>query len=130
MIVVDSSVWIAHLRNQWEDAAVQRFIAIEDPNDIVVGDVVLLEVLQGARNEKHARLLERWLREFEIVPMLGADQAVRAAQNYRTLRSRGITVRKPNDLIIASFCMERGYRLLHRDRDFLPIAKHLGLKLA
>ncbi|MBY3180767.1 PIN domain nuclease [Rhizobium sp. 25PS6] len=129
MIVVDSSVWIAHLRGV-ESAARWRLQNIEDPLDIVVGDLILLEVLQGARNERHASVIEESLRQFTVSPMLGDSLAVKAARNYRLLRERGITVRKTIDVIIGTFCIEEGYALLHDDRDFDPMTEHLGLKIA
>ena len=61
--------------------------------------------------------------------MLDPDLAVRAARNVRALRGRGITVRKTMDIIIGTFCIERGHQLLHEDRDFLPMARHLGLRV-
>ncbi|MBB3609132.1 PIN domain nuclease [Rhizobium sp. BK602] len=131
MIVVDSSVWIALLR-ETEAKAVDRLrslIAAGPPN-ILVGDLILVEILQGARNEHHAALIERNLRQFTIRPMLNDALAVKAARNYRTLRKRGITVRKTIDVIIGTFCIEEDHLLLHDDRDFDPMAEHLGLQLA
>jgi predicted nucleic acid-binding protein len=93
MIVVDSSVWIAHLRDM-QIPAVAKLRGIIDPLDIIVGDVVLLEVLQGARDDVHAAAIERNLRQFEIAAMVDEGQAVRAARYYRLLRDRGITIRK------------------------------------
>lgn len=130
MIVVDSSVWIETLRNA-DTAAVRKLLALaSDDAGILIGDLILLEVLQGARDTPHAARIERNLRRFPIATMLDADLAVRAAQNYRFLRSRGITVRKTADLIIGTFCMARDHLLLHNDRDFEPMAAHLGLQLA
>ena len=129
IVVVDSSVWIALLRGQETDR-VRRLRAIEPPDQIVVGDLILLEVLQGARDEAHAARIEQNLRQFPIEPMLGAPLAVRAAEHARTLRRRGISLRKTIDLIIGTFCLDRGYALLHADRDFDPMVAHLGLRLA
>lgn len=130
MIVVDSSVWIANLRDLDTDC-VRRLRAIDHAEEpVLVGDLILLEVLQGARDEQHAARIERSLRQFPIQPMLDADLAVRAAGNVRALRARGITARKTIDIIIGTFCIERGHRLLHDDRDFVPMAAHLGLQFA
>jgi predicted nucleic acid-binding protein len=60
--------------------------------------------------------------------MLDDELAVRAARHYRTLRERGTTIYKTIDLIIATFCIERGHQLLHEDRDFDRIAAHLNLQ--
>jgi predicted nucleic acid-binding protein len=126
MIVVDSSVWIANLRNL-DSAAVQKLRSLSNPREIIVGDIVLLEVLQGARDERHAAIIEQSLRQFEIQSMLGEIIAVQAAQNYRRLREQGVTVRKAADLIIGTFCIEGGHLLLHEDRDFDAMAEWLGL---
>ncbi len=129
MIVVDSSVWIANLRDR-DTAAVRRLRQLRDHEQIIVGDLILLEVLQGARDDLQAVRIEYGLRRFDVVPMLDDTLAVRAAANYRLLRSRGITVRKTVDLIIGMFCIERDHQLLHDDRDFDPMVEHLGLRLA
>lgn len=131
MIVVDSSVWIANLRGL-DIAAVRklRALAEDDDNQLLIGDLILLEVLQGARDEGHAARIERSLRRFPIEPMLDASLAVQAARNYRTLRGQGITVRKTIDMIIGTFCLAKGHSLLHDDRDFRPMTTHLGLQVA
>jgi predicted nucleic acid-binding protein len=97
---------------------------------VVVGDVVLLEVLQGARDDRHARAVETQLRRFDIVSMLDDRLAAAAASHYRQLRARGITLRSSADLIIGTWCIVNRVPLLHDDRDFDPMAAHLGLKLA
>ena len=129
MIVVDSSVWIGQLR-QSGSHAVDKLESIRNPTStILVGDLILLEILRGARDDRNAVRIERELRVFRIVQMLDRAIAVKAASNYRMLRSRGITVRKTTDLIIATFCVERGHTLLHDDRDFDAFASHLGLAI-
>ncbi len=130
MIVVDSSVWIAQLRGQ-ATAPVQRLRAlVADADDrVLIGDLILLEILQGARDDAHAARIERALRAFAIAPMLDPTIAVQAARNYRLLRARGITVRKTIDMIIGTFCLVGGHALLHDDRDFDPMAEHLGLRI-
>ena len=127
MIVVDSSVWIDHLNGQ-VTPEVQRLRALVGHAAILVGDLILLEVLQGLRDERQAALVERALRRFEVAAMLGPDLASQAAANYRLLRRSGVTVRKTADLVIGTFCIERGHALLHSDRDFLPMQVHLGLR--
>lgn len=129
MIVVDTSVWVAHFRGE-RSAAVVKLREIADPNDIIVGDLVLLECLQGARDDAHAGRIEGALAAFQIEAMLDATLAVEAARLYRRLRMRGITPRKMVDMIIAAFCIRRGYTLLHQDRDFDPMVEHLGLRAA
>ena len=96
-------------------------------DEIVLGDLMLCEVLQGVDGEREAREVEGLLRRFEIVPMAGEAIAVAAARNYRSLRGRGITIRKTIDLLIGTWCIENRLPLLHNDSDFRPMARHLGL---
>ncbi|HEY1453580.1 MAG TPA: PIN domain nuclease [Roseiarcus sp.] len=128
MILVDTSVWIAHLRGLRTQATTKLEAAAEQ-EPLLIGDLILLEVLQGARDEAHAARIERGLRQYEIVPLLGPDLAPRVARNYRTLRDLGVTIRKTADLIIGTFCIEHHHRLLHDDQDFSLMQQHLGLKV-
>jgi predicted nucleic acid-binding protein len=96
-------------------------------DEIIVGDLMLCEVLQGLDSERSARTVEALLRRFEIVPMAGDVIAVAAAQNFRSLRRRGVTIRKTIDLLIGTWCIENRRPLLHNDSDFRPMARHLGL---
>lgn len=129
MILADSSVWIAHLRGHRTPATATLAAAIR-ADELLVGDVILLEILQGARDEIQARRLERALLDYPLVSLLDPDLALRAATNYRRLRALGVTIRKTVDLVIGTFCIERGHRLLHADRDFEPMQRHLGLMTA
>lgn len=129
MIFVDSSVWIAHLRGH-QTPATAKLEAAASSEPLLIGDLILLEILQGARDEVHAARIERSLRRYAVVPLLNANLASRAARNYRKLRSLGITIRKTADIIIGTFCIEHGHVLLHDDRDFAPMEEHLGLLVA
>ena len=128
MVVVDSSVLIDFL-NGYITPTVDRLRALVRRETLLVGDIVLCEVLKGARGDAHARLLERELGQFEWVRMLDARIAMAAADNYRRLRSKGLTVYKTIDLVIGTYCIVHQHSLLHCDRDFDPMEHHLGLKV-
>ena len=128
MIVVDSSVWISYLRGNFGPQTAKLERAGRERR-IIVGDLVLLEILRGARDEDHASSLARWMSAFRQEAMLGPDLAREAAARYRDLRGLGITVRKTADLVIANFCVSRGYALLHQNRDFDLMAGPLGLTI-
>jgi predicted nucleic acid-binding protein len=89
VILVDTSVWISHFRRE-NSAAVVKLRELGQQTPLLVGDYILLEVLQGARDEAHAARLERELRRLEVVSMLDPDMAARAAHNYRRLRALGL----------------------------------------
>jgi predicted nucleic acid-binding protein len=129
MIVVDSSVWIDFFngRSTPKTDQLRGFLGAQD---ILVGDLILCEVLQGFKSDSDALVARDALLSFTIVTMVGREIALRAAENYRSLRGRGITVRKTMDLLIATFCIEGRHQLLHSDRDFEPISQLLGLQLA
>ena len=126
MIVVDSSVWIDFLNGR-HLAHVRKLRTRLGTEEIIIGDLMLCEVLQGLENEAAAQAVEGFLRRFDIVSMAGDAIAVVAARNFRYLRRRGITVRKTIDLLIGTWCIENCVPLLHNDRDFVPMARHLGL---
>jgi predicted nucleic acid-binding protein len=127
MTLVDSSVWINHF-NQVAGLAVDRLRELVTEGPLLVGDLILCEVLQGFRSEAQAQLVLRALSQYQLVTLSSPELAIKAAANYRRLRSRGITIRKTIDLIIGTFCIERGHALLHSDRDFLPMERYLGLR--
>jgi hypothetical protein len=127
VIVVDSSVWIDLLRSR-ETNSVVKLQSMFDQEPLLVGDLVLCEVLQGLRDDAQARHVEQLLRQFVVVPLCDRDLATNAAANYRFLRSQGVTIRNTIDMIIGTFCIERGHTLLHSDRDFEPMERLLGLR--
>jgi predicted nucleic acid-binding protein len=126
VIFVDSSVWIDFF-NKVDNEQTQKLRRIRSIEDILVGDVVMYEVLRGARSDIHARRLEREFRHFRIEPVLSPETAVRAAAHCRALRSLGVTIRKDADIMIGTYCLHHGHALFHRDRDFRPMVEHLGL---
>lgn len=129
MIVVDSSVWIDFF-NGFDTAEVGRLRSYLGQSEIIIGDLILCEVLQGFDTEREVAQARHALRDVRIVAMVGPRIALKSAENYRTLRRRGVTVRKTIDLIIATYCIENGHALLHADRDFAPLTEHLGLIVA
>jgi predicted nucleic acid-binding protein len=126
VIVVDTTVWIDFLNGR-NAPYVKHLRGLLGTSEIVIGDLMLCEVLQGLQNERVAQEVESLLRGFDIVSMAGDAIAVAAARNFRSLRSRGITIRKTIDLFIGTWCIENRLPLLHNDRDFRPMALYLGL---
>jgi predicted nucleic acid-binding protein len=117
LILIDTSVWIDFLngRNARHVTILRAALGEEE---IIVGDLMLCEVLQGLNNERKAGEVEALLRSFEIVSMVGDAIAVAAARNFRALRRRGVTVRKTIDILIGTWCIENQTPLLHNDSEF------------
>lgn len=129
MILVDSSVWIDYFRSA-DTPQVSLLDSLLGRSPLAVGDLIAAEVLQGVRDEREFKWVKKTLDAFEHIDLAGYELAVKASENYRTLRALGITVRKTIDTLIATRCIEDRLTLLHADRDFLPFAQHLGLKVA
>ncbi len=129
MIVVDTSVWIDFF-NGVSSPEVERLDGLLGVTPLAIGDLILVEVMQGFRNERDVATARQLFRSLALLPMLGGSNAWKAAENYRQLRSRGITVRKTIDGIIATACIEANLPLLFSDRDFVPYVEHLGLEAA
>jgi predicted nucleic acid-binding protein len=128
MVIVDTTVWIDYLRGTensetvWLDGALTR-------QRLGLIDLVLCEVLQGIRDPNMFIKVRDELLTFHLFQTGGKDLAITSALNYRKLSDRGYTVRRTIDCLIASFCLEAGHELLHRDRDFDPFEKALGLRV-
>ncbi|CAD5374101.1 Ribonuclease VapC [Rubrivivax sp. A210] len=129
MLVVDSSVWIDFFAGHPSPARqTLRRLLYEGELRIVVPDLVLFEVLRGFRHEREYRQARTLMETLSIEPVAGTEIAIEAAQHYRSLRAGGVTVRSALDVLIATFCIERGYALLHRDRDFDVFERLRGLR--
>ncbi|MGO8955481.1 MAG: PIN domain nuclease [Rhodomicrobium sp.] len=126
MILADSSVWIDYFNGRISNET-DLLDGLLGQQLVLTGDLILAEVLQGFRHEKDYRIALRLFESIEIRNLGGRDIAVRAAQNYRALRAKGITPRKTIDMIIATYCIAHGLPLLHADRDFDVAETELGL---
>ena len=129
MIVVDSSVWIDFFHGV-NIPEVERLDGLLGVTPLAIGDLVLVEVMQGFRTDQDVATARQLFRSLALLPMLGGSNAWKAAENVRQLRRKGITVRKTVDGIIATACIEANLPLLFSDRDFQPYVEHLGLELA
>ena len=129
MVIADTSVWVDFLRGT-RAAHCERMALLLDDQSIALCDRVLQEVLQGVRNEREFGTLSTRLLALPCFNLGGYALALAAARNYRRMRHLGVTPRSATDVLIATFCVEEGHELLHNDRDFDFMARHLGLKVA
>jgi predicted nucleic acid-binding protein len=129
VVLVDSSVWIDYFRNA-HTAQVELLDRLLDSEAILTGDLILAEVLQGTDSDRDFASALRIMQRMLVITIGGPTIVVEAAQNYRRLRSLGITVRKTIDTLIGTRCIIDGHELLHSDRDFDPFVEHLGLRIA
>lgn len=129
MILVDTSVWVDYFngtRNRQSDA----LDGLLGREPVAIGDLMLAEVLQGFRSDAGYRRAKTLLLDLPVMEMVTTERAVRAAENFRFLRKRAVTVRKTIDTLIATFCIDRNMPLLFNDRDFEPFVQYLKLRKA
>ena len=125
-MLVDSSVWIDFFNGKRTPESDLLESALGNV-EIIIGDLIYMEVLQGFKIQKDFNTARRLLDLLEFQNLGGKDTVLLATDLFRTLRSKGITVRKTVDTLIAAFCIQAKIPLLHRDRDFDPFEKHCGL---
>ena len=128
MVIVDTTIWIDYFQGV-ENPETDWLNTELDRQRLGLTDIILCEVLQGVRDEVVAKEVERRLLRLEVFDTGGVALAREAAQNYRVLRSRGHTVRKTIDCLIATFCLRAQHALLHRDRGFDPFETFLQLSV-
>jgi len=126
MILVDSSVWIDYFSGV-ANTKTDRLDALLGQENILMGDIIMAEVLQGFVSDIEFKRAQNLLALLPFREMLGREVALQTARNYRALRKQGVTVRKTVDVMIGTFCILNNIPLLHKDRDFDPMEKWLGL---
>jgi len=129
MILVDSSVWIDFF-NGTACAETDKLNEILGLEEVVIGDLILAEVLQGFRSDTDYKVAKNVLTSLTVHDLLGKDMAIKSANNFRKLRKKGITIRKTADVIIATYCIDNKIPLLFTDKDFIPFVDNLRLKSA
>jgi predicted nucleic acid-binding protein len=127
MILVDSSVWIDFF-NGTESTETDKLNEILGLEEVIIGDLILAEVLQGFRSDTDYKTAKNVLTSLTVHELLGKELAIKSANNFRKLKKKGITIRKTADVIIATYCIENKMPLLFTDKDFLPFVAQLRLK--
>ena len=128
MVLVDTTVWVDFFADRNESHVVALQELIENEEDLCLCGIILAEVLQGIRSDTDYIETKDYFDDLIFLPMRQAT-FVRSAEIYRSLRKRGLTIRKPVDCMIASVAIEYDTRLLHNDRDFDYIFKHSKLRV-
>ncbi len=126
--VIDTSIWIDYL-NSIQDENAQIVNHLIDANDIIVLPVILQETLQGIKDDKIFKFTREWILAFKYITIDYVYVSLKAAELYRFLRQKGVTIRKPNDCLIAAICIENNLPLFHKDKDFDNIAKYSSLNI-
>lgn len=126
MILVDTGIWVDYFNgkaSKYSDALDAALVE----GTVVIGDLILLEILQGFKSDRDYQKAKTKLGMLEQFEMFGNSMVIKCATNYRGLRKKGVTIRRTTDVIIATFCIENKIPLLFQDRDFIPFVEKLGL---
>jgi predicted nucleic acid-binding protein len=126
MILVDTSVWVDYFRGVYSPQT-DRLNELLNEERMATGDLIIVELMQGFRTRSQIAAARRIISRLEYFDLVGEVIAYKAADNYRFLRNKGVTIRKTIDIIIGTFCIENRFKLLHNDRDFEPMVDYLGL---
>ena len=129
MIVVDTSAWVELLRATGSPAHHRLHRALRDNEEVCVTEIVLAEVLAGARDERRAEELRSTLLGFTLLPLDGLDAFERAAALFRACRAAGETLSGIADCLVAVPAIAAGAPVLHADRDFGKLARHTALEV-
>lgn len=129
MTLVDTSAWVEYLRATGSE--VHRLLGrlVETDATLHTTDVIVMEVLAGARDEAHAARLRRLMGRCEFAPVEGLGDYEQAALLYRRCRHEGETIRALTDCLIAAVAIRSDLDVLHADRDFVALARHTELRL-
>jgi predicted nucleic acid-binding protein len=127
MVVVDTTVWIDFFTGRATPQVRRLKSLIEEGEDVALCGVILAEILQGVRADAECARLESILRNFLFLEM-SRETFLSAANVFRSLRAKGVTIRNSVDCMIAACCIENGAQLLHNDRDYAAIASHTKLE--
>ena len=127
-IIVDSSVWIDFF-NGISNKSVEVLKNIMLADVIVIPPIIVQEILQGIKEKKLLATIEDAILGFQFLNYDMYEAAFEAAELYRSLRSKGVTVRSSNDCLIAWLCLSNNFPIHHNDKDFDNIAKHTSLKI-
>ncbi|MEZ0486129.1 type II toxin-antitoxin system VapC family toxin [Fibrella aquatica] len=127
-ILVDTTVWVDWFKgiDSPQTNRVAVYLAANHP--IWIAPVIVQETLQGVRDDKQYELIRTSLLALNCFQADAFLTAIGAADLYRALRKKGVTIRKANDCLIAYYAIQADITLLHNDSDFDLIASQSTLK--
>ncbi len=128
-LLFDSLIFIDFFRNESTPEVDLLTSYIENDDPVMLTPTIVQEVLQGIRDDIHYKQVKEILSAFTILQMQPVAAAIGAAELYRSLRKKGVTVRKSNDCLIAFYAIGFSIPLVHKDGDFELIAKHSKLEV-
>lgn len=128
-IIFDTSVWIQLIQHKKTSQALLLREYIADNHPLWITPTILQEILQGTKSQQEFERLKASLLSFRCLVLNPIDIAIESANLYRSLRQKGVTIRKANDCLIAAYAIHFKVEICHQDSDFDLIAEHSSLKI-
>ncbi len=129
-LIVDTSVWVNCFRGVQNSQTKLVADLLSNTNSVAITPTILQEALQGIREDSQFTRVRDNLLACVLLQLDPVEAAIEAAQLYRTLRKKGVTIRKSNDCLIAQYALLYDLPILHNDSDFEQIALHTALRAA
>lgn len=129
MILVDSSIWIDFLSRKKGKFGAELERLMTDDEDLAVADLIVMEVLQGIREDEVCESVRKLLLDFPVYVTGGVDACLKSSEVYRVCRKKGLTIRKSIDCLLAVLAMDKDLEVFHKDRDFDLISKVTPLRI-
>ncbi|MDZ7897734.1 MAG: PIN domain-containing protein [Arcicella sp.] len=128
-IIFDTSIWVELIQRKNTQRALLLNEYIINNKSLWLTPTILQEVLQGSRNSQEFERLKNSLLGYRCLILNPIDAAIQSAQLHSSLRQKGVTIRKPNDCLIASYAIHFNIEICHNDSDFDLIAQNSSLKI-
>jgi predicted nucleic acid-binding protein len=127
-LIFDTGIWIEAFQNKISPASALLKNYVLHNHEILLTPTIVQEVLQGFRFEHEYNQAKSSLLGFRLLHVQPLDAAIGAADLYRNLRKKGLTIRKANDCLIAYYALYHDVALIHNDSDYDLISRHSSLR--
>jgi predicted nucleic acid-binding protein len=123
-LIFDTSIWIHYLNGTPSPGKtlLERYMDVDAP--IVLMPTIIQEILQGIRDDSQYERVKENLQAYIVLSIDPIQAAIGAAQLYRELRKKGITIRKANDCLIGYYAIHYNLTIIHNDSDFDLMGEH------
>ncbi|MDQ3022172.1 MAG: PIN domain nuclease [Bacteroidota bacterium] len=128
-VLIDTSVWIDFFNGKENNQTNIIKDYLENEHPLFICPLIIQEILQGIRDDNDYKEVKSNLFNLDILLLDPVESSIGAADLYRMLRKKGITIKKSNDCMIAFYAIHFGIHLLHNDKDFDLIEENTKLKV-
>jgi predicted nucleic acid-binding protein len=128
-LLFDSSIWVDKLNGIQSAKIALLADYLKNPDFLFITPTIIQEISQGIRFDEQYLKVKKHLQNLQCLQLDAKEAAFGAAELYRNLRKKGVTIRKPNDCLIAFYAIYFEMELVHNDSDFDLMIDHIPLKI-